>query len=613
MQPKPRSKKKTSLIEPTRVFIVLLAVAVVFFLPIVAPGDEERGSFAETYPALNPLASSADACPWNCIQCTSWDEDAWPKNCLTYECTDASGECGEDDGGGGGGPQPPSITAILNCANNGLNGWCIGALTLDLTAFDPQGQSVIISGDVNGNIFTCVENPCSISLPEGTGSANYKADSTTGLSASGSTIWQLDVTTPQIVGNTSGSSGASGWYVTQAVASAAADDSLSGIASFEATVDGGPWTAVSAPITFTDGIHTIQYRATDNAGNITETTAQSVNVDTVAPVLNVVVTGTPGASNWYISAVTLAPTASDPSTGSGQASGLAILEATTDGATWFPVNAPVTLTDGMYTVQFRAVDNAGNISQTTAQEIKVDATTPSLSLSVNGTRGQNDWYVSSVLVGAITSDATSGIALVEAKVDSDQWTVISDRLPVFTDGVHTYQVKATDNAGNVTETPVLTLMVDTVPPAIAMDVDSLSLGDALYYDLEDSLSGLWINRAVIEDDDEKYKKLVWVEELTGAKSNNNEIRWDGIFPSTSLGTSSDGTKAAPGVYFITLKISDQAGNETMRTAVVEVTAFNALLPIPVFIPPTSVGTSNELPSPQPAPEANFGGTTNDIP
>lgn len=207
MQPKPRSKKKTSLIEPTRVFIVLLAVAVVFFLPIVAPGDEERDSFAETYPALNPLASSADACPWNCIQCTSWDEDSWPKNCLTYECVDGTTDCAGDDGGGGGPSySPPTISHVLNCSVSGNGDWCIGALTLDLTAFDPQGQSVIISGDVNGVAFACPsgQTTCSIPLPEGTGTANYKVDSATGLSASGSTTWQLDVTTPQISGNVSG-------------------------------------------------------------------------------------------------------------------------------------------------------------------------------------------------------------------------------------------------------------------------------------------------------------------------------------------------------------------------------------------------------------------------
>ncbi|MBI2332153.1 MAG: hypothetical protein HYU84_08350, partial [Chloroflexi bacterium] len=110
------------------------------------------------------------------------------------------------------------------------------------------------------------------------------------------------------------------------------------------------------------------------------------------------------------------------------------------------------------------------------------------------------------------------------------------------------------------------------------------------------------NRSVIEDEDEKYKKIVWLEELTGKKSNDNEIRWDGVF--------ADGTHAAPGQYFITLKISDQAGNETMQTTVVEVNAFNSLLPIPAFTPPANMVTEPAPSGSSTTNEPSFGGANN---
>lgn len=466
------------LLEPLRVFLALVIASLFVFAPLTLGGEPRQPSVA----LLKPFASSADACPFACIRCTVWDPDAWPRNCLEWRCIEED-ECG----GGGGTTQPPAISHILTCSQNGNGGWCIGNLSLDLTASDPQNAQVIISGDVHGNPFACPSGAttCSVPLPEGTGNANYKVDSATGLSAAGSTTYELDATTPQISGSISASLGANGWYIFPAVGSAWASDAISGIAAFEMNVNNGGWVAYS-DVSFTDGIHSIQYRALDYAGNLT---------------------------------------------------------------------------------------------QTAAQEIKVDTVTPSLSLDVSGARGQNGWYVSNVTVNPTVADATSGVARVEAKVNSGEWTVISDPLPIFSDGVHTYQIKVTDQAGNITETPLLTLMVDSVPPAIAIYDDTLDLGDTLYYDLEDSLSGLWINRSVIEDDDEKYKKVVWLEELTGRKSNNNEIRWDGVF--------ADGTKAAPGQYFITLKVSDQAGNETMRTAIVEVTAFNSLLPISAFTPPAS--------------------------
>ena len=131
------------LFEPFKVFFALLIVVLFFFAPVTSPvneeADQEQTALQEFFPVLDPFASSADACPWACIKCTEWDPDAWPKTCLTYECTDASGNCGEDGGGGGGGPsyQPPTISHVLNCSNTGSNGWCIGTLSLDLTASDP--------------------------------------------------------------------------------------------------------------------------------------------------------------------------------------------------------------------------------------------------------------------------------------------------------------------------------------------------------------------------------------------------------------------------------------------------------------------------------------------
>ena len=177
-------------------------------------------------------------------------------------------------------------------------------------------------------------------MPEASGTATYKVDSATGLSANGSTSYHLDVTTPQISGDINGSSGTNGWFISQTSVTASASDALSGLASFEVNADSAGWANYS-DTTFTDGTHTIQFRATDNAGNVTETTLQSVNVDTTAPTLDLSTTGTTGQNGWYVSAVILTPTASDAT------SGLYSLEATTDGVTWTNVNTPITLTDGI--------------------------------------------------------------------------------------------------------------------------------------------------------------------------------------------------------------------------------------------------------------------------
>lgn len=69
-----------------------------------------------------------------------------------------------------------------------------------LTASDPQGYPLTISGNVGGDIpFTCVPGPiCVQQLYEGNGTINYQVmASTSGLISSGSTTWKKDITAPK--------------------------------------------------------------------------------------------------------------------------------------------------------------------------------------------------------------------------------------------------------------------------------------------------------------------------------------------------------------------------------------------------------------------------------
>ncbi len=371
------------------------------------------------------------------------------------------------------------------------------------------------------------------------------------------------------------------------------------------SVDGSAFTNYQSPIIFSDGVHSYQFRATDNAGNLTES-GQTLNVDATTPALNLTTTGTTGLNGWYRSSAQLTALGTDST------SGAAKIEVSTDGGAFLPYTTPVTVNDGQHSYQFKLTDNAGNVTQST-KAVKVDTVTPSLSLNLSGTRGQNDWYVSSTSVTPSAADATSGIATLEISQDNSQFINYQpfDGLRtaspiIFSDGLHSYQFRATDNAGNVTETPVQNLKVDTIAPVIEMD-DELKLGEYLYYDLEDPRmaeqagSGLWIVRTVIEDDDEKFSKIAWEYYLNREKF-SDEILWDGKF--------ADRTQAPFGSYFITLKVSDAAGNERMRTAIVKVGLLSFLDEIPAFAPPASASAPLPAQTAQTASAAvtEFGGT-----
>ncbi len=329
--------------------------------------------------------------------------------------------------------------------------------------------------------------------------------------------------------------------------------------------------------------------------NFTES-GGTLNIDTTTPSLNLTTTGTMGLNGWYRSSAQITALGTDIT------SGVAKIEVSTNGGAFLPYTTPVTVNDGKHSYQFKVTDNAGNVTQA-AKAVKVDTVTPSLSLNVNGTRGQNDWYVSSTSVTPTAADATSGIATLEMTVDGGPWTTANSPLSL-SDGLHTYQYRVMDNAGNVTETPVQNLKVDTIALVIEM-MDELKLGEYLYYDLEDPTvtgqenSGLAVFRAVIEDDDEKYKKIVWADSLAGDKARDS-ILWDGKF--------ADGAQAGWGSYFITLKISDAAGNERMRTAIVKVGLLSFLEEIPAFTPPLSTLLPAQNTQTDSAAVIEFGGT-----
>ncbi|MEP0805585.1 MAG: hypothetical protein HRF47_08855 [Chloroflexota bacterium] len=178
-------------------------------------------------------------------------------------------------------PLPPTITGQVICDLWGDAGWCRGNEILELTASDPQGFDLYISGDLNGVPFTCGSS-CNVPLPEGIGTANFTALSTSGRSASGSSTWQRDITPPVLNLIFPPVDGRNGWYVSEVDVSATATDAISGLYSLSGSVDGGA-TWISFPIHFTDGVHPISAYPRDVAGNEV-TVSETIRVDTVPPV-----------------------------------------------------------------------------------------------------------------------------------------------------------------------------------------------------------------------------------------------------------------------------------------------------------------------------------------
>jgi hypothetical protein len=350
---------------------------------------------------------------------------------------------------------PPTISGTVTCGQTGQNGWCVNDDQLVLSASDPQGYALTITGNAGSAPISC-NGGCTVNLPKGSGTANYTVTAaTSGLTASGSSTWAYDPDPPDPSIGLSGTSGSNGWYISAVNATAGGSDAISGLASAVLSVDGGS-ASPSAAIT-TDGVHTLSETAIDKAGNSASATA-SVKVDTVAPQVSAIgVTGTSGSNGWYISPVQLSASASDAT------SGVASLRIEIDGV-WQSYAAPVTLADGLHTVQFQAVDNAGNVTTTAAQTYKVDTTAPVIAAVVSGTSGSNDWYTSNVQVSVSATDSTSGVSALNVSVDGGAWSAYAAPISL-SDGQHALQFQSADNAGN-SASRTLSVKVDTTAPAI---------------------------------------------------------------------------------------------------------------------------------------------------
>ncbi|MCW2898008.1 MAG: hypothetical protein JWO67_273 [Streptosporangiaceae bacterium] len=182
-----------------------------------------------------------------------------------------------------------------------------------------------------------------------------------------------DTTAPQVSASVSGDKDAGGNYVGSATVAVSASDTESGVAKVEYALDSGAFTAYSAPVSVNDaGAHTVQFRATDKAGNTSDVGSVKFTVvapsgkDTTAPQASAQVTGNQDWAWNYVGSATVAISASDTE------SGVATVEYALDGQPFAAYAKPLVVDQpGSHTMQFRATDKAGNTSDVSTAKFAV--------------------------------------------------------------------------------------------------------------------------------------------------------------------------------------------------------------------------------------------------
>ncbi|UZX02082.1 family 43 glycosylhydrolase [Arthrobacter sp. CDRTa11] len=332
--------------------------------------------------------------------------------------------------------------------------------------------------------------------------------------------------------------GSNGWWKsTVSVTASASDDS--GVAPLiEASRDGGLTWDVFAPVQLNDSSPALKVRAVDAAGNMSAVVDREIRIDTVVPSASAVVDS---------AARTVAVNGADADPGSGVAG----LEYRVNNAEPWTSSAgastTVTVGDGAATVEYRAVDTAGNVSPAQSALVPAKAAPKAaVTLTSSGQPSAEGWYAKDVSV-AIT--APSGTAA-EYRLDGGAWQAAAQPFTISASGPHTVDhrlltgsVVIGGSAGSVA------VKIDKIVPTTAA-VTSPASGTGtprnpvtVMFSAQDSLSGV----ARIE-----YRL--------------NLGAW------TTIAAGSPLTIATRGDYVVSYRSFDEAGNaDRIRTTSVKIT------------------------------------------
>lgn len=231
-----------------------------------------------------------------------------------------------------------------------------------------------------------------------------------------------------------------------------ASDAETGIASISYRLvnsDGtvkSDWTAYdenAKPVIDTAFKGTVEVKATDNAGNVSEIYKSSTfTVDTVKP--EKVVAAAASGEEAYNGGYTNKPV--KISLSSSAFSGIYSYEYRIDNGEWAILKSnTVTALEGVHTYEFKAVSYSGLESETTSLTVKIDTAKPILSVAVSGKLNPTVNKNVTFMLGATNSD--SGVTYYYN--DGTGFKALDGNiLTVELTSVKTYTFKAVNGAGN---------------------------------------------------------------------------------------------------------------------------------------------------------------------
>ena len=248
--------------------------------------------------------------------------------------------------------------------------------------------------------------------------------------------WTVDTTAPAAPTITAGPSG-----LTNQTSASFSFTGEAG-ATFQCALDGAAFAACTSPRAYSglaDGPHTFQVRQTDTASNTGPAASRNWTVDATAPAAPSIASGPSGTTNQSSASFSF----------SGEAG--ASFECSLDGAGFTSCTSPQaynSLSDGPHTFQVRQTDTAGNTGPAASRSWTVDTVPPDTTIDASPA----DPSPADV---SFSFSSPDGGTTFRCQLDGAGFTSCTSPTSFtgLSSGSHTFEVEATDGAGNTDPTP----------------------------------------------------------------------------------------------------------------------------------------------------------------
>lgn len=355
----------------------------------------------------------------------------------------------------------------------GAAGWYVGDVTVTLSPSDATSGAAAMRVSVDDAPWTDYAGAFAVTGDGEHGVRYYAVDGAGNAEPTQSIAFRIDATVPDATASLHGATGLAGYYTGDVTVGLAAADATSGVAGVSVRVDGGAFVAFADTFRVAgDGAHTVEFYATDVAGNVEPVESVVFTIDGTVPETASALAGPLGLAGWYVGPVTTHLGPADAT------SGVAATLSSADAQPWAGAGlAIVTSADGAHVVRYHSVDAAGLSEPVESVSFRIDATAPESEATLLGRTGAHGWYTGDVTFWISSVDATSGVDATAFTIDGAGPQKFVGSVRVAGEGDHVLTFQATDVAGNLEDLRTVVFQIDTVAPASALAIGAPSVDE----------------------------------------------------------------------------------------------------------------------------------------